>query len=254
MILALGGLVLLMLFVASAAQKYQAYQYEKEVALRRMLRGIQELEEYILHADGSGMPKAFVVMVHKEILARYVAIGHIHNKLENLSMLLSTAQHKLQTAEAVPDGRMVKPNDRVVLNRYVNGLTGLINFLNNEGHIAGMNEIERTRYVGELSTLRARIFSEYNVAEAKGLAEQGNWSDSAKYIRAIMGFIQNHAPVTEEATKLYQQANNYYKQIMIKQVPGSTVTPKSMQDQIDAAAEKFSENIAPGEANSTDAF
>ena len=54
--LGIGGLVFLLLFSISAAQKYQAYQYEREAALRRMLWGIQKIETALNQAKGSGIP------------------------------------------------------------------------------------------------------------------------------------------------------------------------------------------------------
>jgi hypothetical protein len=210
-----------MLFIVSAAQKYQAYQYQKEVALRRMLRGIQDLEQHISKLDGAGVPKMLMVMIHKEILARYFAMRHIHKKMDNLQQLMNAAQHKLQTLESGGETRMTKPNDRQVLNHYISGLTGLINFLHTQGHLAGMNEIQRTKYEHELSSIRAQLFYDFNLDEAKGTASQQLWTDASRYIREIMSFIQSNGPATERTAKLYHQANNYYQQVLAKQVPGS---------------------------------
>jgi len=222
----IGVLVFLMLFIVSAAQKYQAYQYQKEVALRRMLRGIQDLEQYISKADGAGVPKALMVMIHKEILARYVAMRHIHKKMDNIEQLMHRAQNKLQVLESGGESRMTRPNDRQVLNLYISGLSGLINFLHTQGHIAGMNEIQRAKYEHELSSIRAQLFFDFNLDEAKGTASQQLWTDASRYIREIMSFIQSHGPATERTAKLYHQANNYYQQVLAKQVPGAVPPPE----------------------------
>lgn len=226
----IGVLVFLMLFIVSAAQKYQAYQYQKEVALRRMLRGVQDLEQYLGKVDGAGVPKALMVMIRKEILARYVAMRHIHKKMENIEQLTYDAQNKLQALESGGESRMNKPTDRQVLNLYISGLSGLINFLHNQGHLAGMNEIQRTKYEHELSSIRAQLFFDFNFNEAKGTAEQQLWTDASRYIREIMSFIQSHGPATERTTKLYQQANRYYQQVLAKQVPGSSPPPEQQSE------------------------
>ncbi|NNJ92211.1 MAG: hypothetical protein HKP55_11085, partial [Gammaproteobacteria bacterium] len=125
--------------------------------------------------------------------------------------LMNAAQNKLQTLESGGESRMSKPNDRQVLNHYITGLTGLINFLHTQGHLAGMNEIQRTKYEHELSTIRAQLFYDFNLDEAKGTANQQLWTDASRYIREIMSFIQSHKPATERTAKLYHQANNYYQ-------------------------------------------
>jgi hypothetical protein len=221
----IGGLVFLMLFIVSAAQKYQAYQYQKEVALRRMLRGIQNLEYYVSRVDGAGVPKALLVMIHKEILARYVAMHHIHKNMENIEQLTHSAQNKLQAIESAGESRVNKPNDRQVLNHYIGGLSGLIHFLHTQGHLAGMNEIQRTKYEHELSSIRAQLIFDFNLDEAKGMASQQLWTDASRYIREIMSFIQSHGPATDRTTKLYHQANKYYQQVIAKQVPGEPPPP-----------------------------
>lgn len=217
----IGALVFLMLFIVSAAQKYQAYQYEKEVALRRMLRGIQELEDYVSRIDGAGVPKTLLVMIHKEILARYMAMRHIHKRMDKIDQLMSTAQSRLQAVESGGETRMNKPNDRQVLNHYIAGLSGLIHFLHTQGNLAGMNAIQRSKYEHELSSIRAQLVFDFHIEEAKGMASQQLWTDASKYVREVMSFIQSHGPATERTTKLYHQANKYYQQVLAKQVPGS---------------------------------
>lgn len=224
-VLGIGGLLFLMLFIISAAQKYQAYQYEKEVALRRMLRGIQGLEDFVSKVDGAGVPKALMVMIYKEILARYMAMRHIHKRMENINQLMQSAQHKLQSVEAGGEPRLNKPGDRQTLNHYITGLTGIINYLHTRGHLAGMSEIQRNKFEHELSTIRAQLFFDFNLEESKGMANQQLWTDASKYIREIMSFIQSHGPATERTTKLYHQANKYYQQVLAKQVPGASPPP-----------------------------
>lgn len=224
-VIGLGGLVFLMLFVASAAQKYQAYQYQKELALKRMLRAVLDLENYLGQIDGAGLPKTLLVMLHKEILARYLTIRHIYKKMENIDQMISEAQNRLQLAESGAESRRIKPKDRQILNLYVAGISGLINFLQSHAHVAGMNQVQRNKYQAELSNLRAEIYSDYNLAEARAMAEQGMWSDAGKYVRDVMSFIHGHGPATDRTSKLYHQANRVYQQVIAKQVPGSEVSP-----------------------------
>ncbi len=219
--LGIGVLVFLMLFFVSAAQKYQAYQYQKEVALRRMLRGIQDLEHLVGKVDGAGIPKALMVMIHKEILARYLAMRHIHRRMDNIDQLSRRAQSRLQVVESGGESKTNKPNDRQMLNHYVSGLTGLIHFLHTNGHLAGMNEVQRTKYEHELSSIRAQLVFDFHLIRAKDSAAEQLWTDASKAIREIMSFVQSHGPATERTTKLYHQANKYYQQVLAKQVPGS---------------------------------
>lgn len=230
----IGGLVFLMLLVTSMSQKYQAYQLEKEVALKRMLRGIQQIENVLNLLEGCAIPRKMQIMLRKEILARYVTMRQIHKKLDNIDQLISTAQREIQAAEAKAELNRQRAGDRGQLNRYVNGLTELITFLNSEGHIAGMSEHERKNYQTDLGVLRADYIDDYHTHEAIKLAEQKLWDESAKHLKEIMQYLQTHGPSNDHIKKIYQTANGHYKQVVIKQVPGSQPEAPPQSEEVTA--------------------
>ena len=217
--LGIGALVFIMLFVVSAAQKYQAYQYEKEMAVRRMLRTVQDIEHFMSQVDGCAIPKKILVSLHKEILARYVTIRHIKKKVENIHSMISRAQQTLQTVESRGETPYSIPSNRQLLDQYVAGMSSIINYLHNHRSVTGMNATEKNQYQRDISNIRAQMVLDFNLAEAKGLAEQGSWGEASKYIRTVMSYLQSHGPTTDKVNKLYQQANHYYKQITVKQIP-----------------------------------
>ena len=217
----IGGLVFLMLLVTSISQKYQTYQLEKEIALKRMLRGIQQIENVLNLLEGCAIPRKMQIMLRKEILARYVTMRQIHKKLDNIDQFIDSAQREIQGAESKAESQRQRVGDRVQLNRYINGLTELINFLNSEGHIAGMSEHERKQYQTDLGVLRADYIDDYHTHEAIKLSEQQLWNEAGQHLKEIMQYLQTHGPSNDHVKKLYQAANSHYKQVVIKEVPGS---------------------------------
>ena len=217
--LGIGALVFLMLFVVSAAQKYQSYQYEKAMTVRRMLHTVQDIEDFMSKVDGCAIPKKILVSLHKETLARYMTIRHIQKNVDGIDARVSRAQQALQTLESRGETPYSLPNNRQLLDRYVAGMNGMINYLHNQRTVTGMNATEKNQFQIDISDIRAQMVLDFNLAEARGLAEQGMWMEAGKYMRSVMSFIQNHGPTSDKLNNLYQKANHYYKQIMVKQIP-----------------------------------
>jgi hypothetical protein len=219
--LGIGGLVFLLLFSISAAQKFQAYQYERAAALRRMLWGIEKIEAALSKLNGSGISNELVVLFRKEILARYVTIRQIYSSFENINQLIEKAQQKIKAAESMAMSHRGNVSDIHTLNSYVFGITELIGYLHSQGHIAGMNEFQRIAFEAELGNLRADHIYHFHSAEAKQKAEQGRWDVARDSLKTIMRFFETHGPGNDHTSELYKMANEQYKQIMMKQVPGS---------------------------------
>jgi len=221
--LGISGLVLLLLFITFAGQKYQVYQYQRQLALRHMLTGIKQVENVLSLLEGCAVPVQLLVLLRKEILARYVTIRQIDKRFDNIGGLISLAQQEIQSAQSrTPLHRLVAA-DRATLERYIHGLSKLISFLDIEGHIAGMNEAERKEYQNTLVNLRADYIFEYYTKASVELADQELWDDAKRQTRTILQLLQTHGLVTDHVKHLYQQANQHLRQLVNRQAPGSTI-------------------------------
>jgi len=218
----IGGLVFLLLFITGVAQRFQAYQFEKEVALRRILSGIQHLEHGLSLLEGCAVPQKLLVLLRKEILARYLAIRQIHKRLNNLNTMISQAQRNLSSAESKGEGHVNRPSDQGQLNNYLAGLTELMNFLNSEGRVTGMNDSERSQFAHQLDVLRAEYVSVFFNAEAKRLAENQQWSEAIRQLKECLHFLQGFGSSDQRSRELYRQANLHYKQVQNRQLPGES--------------------------------
>jgi len=233
--LGIGGLTFLMLFMSTLAQKFQAYQLEKEAALRRIVKGLKQVEHVLTLLDGCAVPKKIQILLRKEVLARYLAIRQIHKSFNNISLSIQSAQRGLQGAEAKGESRRVSISDSALFVRYIRGLSELISFLNSQGHIAGMSETERSQVLSELGNLRADYIYDFHVEAAKKLAADGAWEDANKELRKILQFLQTHGPSNDHVRNLSQQTHNYSRQVTVQQIPGSVPqTGSSYMEEPDA--------------------
>ena len=243
--LGIGALVFLMLFVVSAAQKYQSYQYEKAMTIRRMLHTVQDIEDFMSKVDGCAIPKKILVSLHKETLARYMTIRHIQKNLDGIDARVSRAQQALQTLESRGETPYALPNNRQLLDRYVAVMNGMINYLHNQRTLTGMNATEKNHFQVDISDIRAQTVLDYNLAEARVIAEEGKWMEAGKYMRTVMSYNQKHGPSSDKLNNLYQKANHYYKQIMVKQIPSDEpLKPKNF-----IADEEQNKTANPGISN-----
>jgi len=230
-IVAVGALMVLLIIVVSAAQKYQAYQVQKELVLRSMLRLVQDLQDTLDSLQGVSIPKKLSILLRKEVLARYVAMRQIHKNIKDIAEDISLAQRKLQSAESLAEPAWQPASDRAALNRYVSGLTRLIEFMQHNARITGMSEEDKQQFIDKLADVRADYLNDFHVRECKGLAKQEMWSESTGHIKELINYLSNHGPGTVHVTEVYKQANEYYKQVVMKQVPGEPVrVPQAMTD------------------------
>ena len=231
----IGGLVILLLLITGFAQRYQAYQLEKQAAIRRILRGVQQVESVLSRLEGSAIPKQLSVLLNKEVLARYMAIYQIHKKLENLNTLLSRAQQSLAAAESRVENALTTPPDKAKFAQYVHGLTELINFLRSQGHIAGMNPVERRQYQSDLEVLRAEYVSLFYSDEASKLAEKNLWNEAARKMKEALQIFQSFGTAEPRVNELYIKTNQFYKQVLNREIPG--ITPEKTVEEQEAVAQ-----------------
>lgn len=230
LLISIGGLVILLLLITGAAQRYQAYQLEKEAALRRILRGISQIESILSMIQDSAAAKKLKVLLRKEVLARYLAVRQIHKRLDNLDNLIATAQRNLQVAESRGEVQLIKPSERSVFNNYIKGIGELIKFLSMEGHIAGMNTSERLKYQHDLSALRADYVSLYHSTEARELAKQQMWTAATNHLKEALGVLSALGPNNEHVNNTYKQLTREYKQVINGQVPGVENTSNTQEE------------------------
>ena len=223
----IGGLVFLLLIITGFAQRYQAYQLEKQAALRRILRGVQQIEYLLSMTEGCAVPKKLIVLLRKEVLARYMAIHQIYKRFENLNSLISQAQKHLASSESKAEIALTKPTNRETLNQYVKGLTELINFLFTKGHIAGMNGADRQQYQQDLISMRADYISLFHTGEATLYVEKQQWHEAGRHMKEALQYFRQQGTSNQHLKELYDNANRFYKEILEKQ---------------------FSQAVAPGES------
>ena len=214
----IGALVLLLLVVSSAAQKYQSHQLRKEAALRHMVNGIRRIETALENLQGAAVPTDLLALLRKEILARYMAVKQIYSRYDNIASHLGDAQRKLQAAESAATPPRMDVFEKPVLDRYVIGLTELISFLNSEGHIAGMNAGQRKNYQTILGNLRADYVYQFYTHNIRQLSQQQAWTDAMSAVKYALNFLQSHGPVNDHVTNYCTEINQLYKQVANRQM------------------------------------
>jgi len=217
--LTIGGLVLLLLLLISFAQKYQAYQMQKEITLRRMLRSVRAIEDNLDKVRGAAIPHELSVALRKEILARYMAMRQIHKNIQDIGADLDQAQRQLSAAEAA--GRTVRQavSDRVVLNNYVIGISGLIGYLYENNRIAAIGKTEKEQFINQLADLRIDYLEDFHSREGRGLARQELWADAMAHYKELLHALHALTPITRHTNELIERTNIAYKQVSLHQVP-----------------------------------
>ncbi len=221
----IGILVFVLLLLVSIGQKYQAYQMQKEMTLRRMLRGVRHIEALLEQTRGAALPVELMIKLRKEVLARYVAMHQIHKNIKGIEQDISNAQRALSAAESAGKPARQAVTDRLMLNRYAAGISALMQLLQTEARFAGVSAQQKLDFLQQLADLRADYLYDFHMAEGTGLAKQEMWSEAMQHFKELMHMLQISNPSTPHVDKLFHEANLGYKRVSIKKIPGEVATP-----------------------------
>jgi len=217
----IGGLLLLLLLVASLAQKYEQYMAAKRLAVRRLMVGVQQIEEALEKSRGGGLPSGVGKLLRNELLARYITIRQIFPRQPHISQLIVQAEER---ARKEPEGSTSVNSTAITsvdsLNCYVIGLNEIYGLLDSRTFGRKLAVSERAALQLKLIDFQLTAASRYYTKVALDYAQTGEWPNAVRAARALDSFIMSRPRSSALAMQLRNEARELLLAMGGQRLPG----------------------------------
>lgn len=215
-----GVLFLTLLYVGAAhlIHRYRLWQAEKMLKVRGLLRGAERISTALDAMGGLPLPRDLLNTLVAELLARYKGVQALFPHYEGIEDLISDAQGRIRPGTADPGWKPPSLTERTQLEHYLQGLTGLVAFFQEERPME-VSAQQAREWRERLRTLRAETRSEFARRNGRAAAERGDWAQAEKESQRLVAFLKQKAPRNERGKQLYREAVQFHQQIIRQQLP-----------------------------------
>lgn len=225
----MGVLFLTLLYMGAAnlIHRYRLWQAEKMAKVRGLLRGAERVITALDSLAGVPLPRELSNLLAGELVARYRAIQNLFPRYEGIEERISEAQGRIRTSGADPGWKPPNLTERVQLERYLQGLTGLVGFFQEERLVESLDS-QPTRELRErLRTLRAETRAEFAKRSASAAAGRGDWEQAQKESQKLLAFLKQKAPRSDRGKELYRDAMLFHQQLLRHQLLEASPSDKT---------------------------
>lgn len=222
---AVGGLLLLLLVVASLISKYEQYQAGRRLAVQRILSVTRSIETALEATRTIGLPAGLGKLLRNELLARYFAVHQIHPRYPGINARVAQAEER---ARSEPDGQST-PNSAAItsveaLNRYAAGSNEILRLL--QGHLLGSKLPRETRAAHQAKLLEFQLLAahQFYTRNALEMAGKGDWYKAQRAIRSLDSFLHGRPGTSPQAGRLRIEARRMMQAFNEQRLPDQSAT------------------------------
>lgn len=204
--LAVLGLLLATLALASLAHRYQAHQAVVRAAVRQLERALNELSEAMDRVRGVPLSREIRQTLRGEILARLQKIRRLYRRFPNIAERIRAAESAMG-AEGAPPASGVGPiEDEAAMRRLCATLDGLATLLQRADLVQPVPADVRAIFIRELGERRAEVVARYYLVAAKKLEKQGDEVKARMRLMTLMKTLRQRGPSTAFVRELYNES------------------------------------------------
>jgi hypothetical protein len=193
--IALGGLLILALMLASVMRRYQEVMAERRMRIKRIMRGVDLIRAMLERASGCPLPVELEKLLVGDVLARFQKVREIDANYQGIDEVIGSAE---QRKREVVESKAFEIRDKPHLHRIAQALAEIINFLQEGGLLTPLTS-ERSRHFIELiGTLRAECVYRYHLEQAKRLREAAQVRQAIIHCNSIRSFIKQNGPSNDQ--------------------------------------------------------
>ena len=197
---AIGGLLLLTLFVNSVAEAYEQKQREKRIKILRIKQGLDELSELLEGLKNSDVSDNIRNLIANEIMSRLQIIQKLDRHFRGIQALIEEA--KSEHESVTPANMAYNVNDEEEFKKKLIKLGRLIRILNSHHWYSSVKAVQIKQYIEDIKLLRCeKIFQFYSdMASVKSEQEKYLMAKEHYYyiLHALKGSgIKSHPRITE---------------------------------------------------------
>lgn len=222
--LVVGGLLLILLLVASLISKYEQYQSSRRLAVQRILSVTRVIETSLDNTRNIGLPPGLGKLLRNELLARYFTVRQIYPRYPAINLLVAQAEERARNeieGQAAPNSSAVTSDE--ILNRYVAGSNDILRLLH--GNLLGQGLSRESRAAHQARLLEFQLLAAHHLftRSALDLAAKGEWYKAQRSIRSLESFLHGRSGNTPQTTRLRSQSRMMMQAFSEQRMPDQQV-------------------------------
>ncbi|MCU7939186.1 MAG: hypothetical protein KZQ64_12755 [gamma proteobacterium symbiont of Bathyaustriella thionipta] len=234
---AIGGLLLLTLFINSVAEAYEQKQREKRIKILRIKQGLDELSELLDAIKSCDVSDAVRDLIVNEIMARLQTIQALDQHFRGIDALLEEASGEQEPVKKDTAGFYVK-NEAEFKSKMVL-LRRLIRLCSANNWYSKTNAKQLQQYVIELKLLRCeKVFQFYSDKASADSKEERYMAAKEHYYYILHALKNSTIPTNARVVELIEQVE-FMMSKMSKMVTQNITN--SLTEEVSEAAEEAAE-------------
>ena len=217
---AIGGLLLLTLFVNSAAEAYEQKQREKRIKILRIKQGLDELSDLLESLKNCDISDSIRNLIANEIMLRLQTIQTLDRHFRGIQILIEEAKAEQETAPR--ESINTHTNDETEFKKKMIKLGRLIRVLNSHNWFSRVKTEQLHQYINDIKLLRCeQIFQFYSDMAGAASAKERYLTAKDHYsyiVHALRGSGINSHPriveLTEQVDFMLAQMSENAKKMM----------------------------------------
>lgn len=217
----IGGLLLILLLMASLSQKYEQYIATKRRAANQIMLVARQIEAALDKTRGVGLPPGVGKLLRNELLARYITVRQIFPGQPQLNQLIQQAQERARTESGGSDAvNGAAITSIALLNNYIVGLSEVIGLFNSPLLGRSISVADRKTHQLKLVDFQLMAAHRFYTHIATDSARKGEWQQGMKSMRALESFLFSKPKATPLAGQLRNETRALVLAINDHRLPG----------------------------------
>lgn len=211
LLLAVIGLVLLSLFLASLYRKYQEMQVIRRHRVAMLLAGVEQLERILGQIGPLGLSRELRVVSRKELMRRLKAVQAVHASYPGILERIRKARSQVDAEGAAVVSRQ-KSTDKALLTGQLNALAELRHILAESGFCEPVSPAELPGFLHEVDEARVRVQFDYHLAMYEAYRNANASAKARSHLAALTKMIDAVRLQGEAITAMREEAQRLSKQ------------------------------------------
>lgn len=209
--IALGGLLILALILASIVRQYQERMAVKRMQIQRVIHGIDRIGDLLQRVAGCPLPVEIEKALREDVLSRYLKVRQIDSRFLGIAALIKEAETALSL---VRESHGFEVRDKPHLLKITKALGELIEFLRTGAWLHPLTQEKMHSFTELLGTLRSECVYRFQMAKAKEMREQGQIRAALEHCRVLNSFLNEYGPANSQGQAWYREAEELRKALL----------------------------------------
>ena len=214
--LAVFGMLMATLVIASVANRYQVYQAEMRTRVRHIEQRLLTVSDALNDLRTVPLSRELRITLRGEVLARYQRIKRLYRKYPDITNKIAEAETALNAEGAPIAGSVGRIENAQLFRAMSKAFAALIELMEKGDSLQPIPKDVRGIFRRELVERRAEMYSRYHLVEAKRCEQSNNISGARTHLSNLMQLLRYRGPSTAFIRELYAEAERAMAELSSK--------------------------------------